>query len=122
MNRIGVTLSTSSKQRLIKEAGEISQNLLTEYLEDNPLLKITGDNLDVYIKTRCKTVDKSNSDLHLFASNAISTRLASPDMDEISPVLQEQLCWKVLLLTAAERDNIKYSYSILVNKKRIFNV
>ncbi|XP_076080521.1 uncharacterized protein LOC143051506 [Mytilus galloprovincialis] len=113
LNRVGVTLSPTSKQRLIKEAGEISHKALCDYLKEKPLLKITGDNLDIYIKSRCVSIDKGNTDLHLFASNALTSRLSSVDMDNRTPLVPE-VNRDVLKLTEAEIDNMKYSYSILI--------
>ncbi|CAG2201381.1 unnamed protein product [Mytilus edulis] len=80
---------------------------------EKPLLKITGDNLDIYIKSRCVSIDKGNTDLHLFASNALTSRLSSVDMDNRTPLVPE-VNRDVLKLTEAEMDNMKYSYSILV--------
>ena len=43
LNKIGLALSTSSKQRLIEECGTSSKNKLIDYLRGSPLMKITGD-------------------------------------------------------------------------------
>jgi hypothetical protein len=45
-----MTLSPSSKLRLEDEACSSSKKNIIEMLRRNPLAKITGDNLDVYIQ------------------------------------------------------------------------
>ncbi|XP_063435690.1 uncharacterized protein LOC134716611 [Mytilus trossulus] len=121
LNRVGVTLSPTSKQRLIKKAGEISHKALCDYLKEKPLLKITGDNLDIYIKSCCVSIDKGNTDFHLFASNALTSRLSSVDMDNRTPVFPE-VNGDVLKLTETEIDNMKYSYSILKTFKAFYKM
>ena len=53
LNKLGLTMSTTSKLRLLDEAGNYNMTELLAYLKTKPLLKITGDNLDVFIKV-CK--------------------------------------------------------------------
>ncbi|CAC5390753.1 unnamed protein product [Mytilus coruscus] len=98
---------------LIKEAGEVSHTALCDYLKEKQLLKITADNPDIYINSLCVSIKKGNKDIHLFASNTITSRLAYLDMDNRTPVVAE-VNGDVLKLTEAEIDNMNNSYSILV--------
>ncbi|XP_076116504.1 uncharacterized protein LOC143083974 [Mytilus galloprovincialis] len=116
LNKIGLTLSTASKQRLIEECGKNSNKKLTDYLEGSPLLKITGDNLDIFIKPSCQSVEKSNYDLHLFASNAISCRAATPDLNTSAPKDVGPLNSDIVRLTDTEKDQIRNSYIVLISR------
>ena len=80
MKKMGLTMSTASKLRLLDECGNSNLNGLVSYLKERPLLKITGDNLDKYIRTGNKSTDNSNRDLHLYASNSISCRVATTNL------------------------------------------
>ncbi|CAG2203952.1 unnamed protein product [Mytilus edulis] len=64
--------------------------MLVEAIRTNPLMKITGDNLDMYIRTNHQRTDNSNQDIHWFASNAFFTRLNNQNLlentPEVSPV------------------------------------
>jgi hypothetical protein len=77
LNRMGLTLSVSTKLRLLDEAGAMMDTAIVSKLQTNPLFKVTGDNLDIYIRTGHKSLEKSNTDLHLFASNAIFSRVCN---------------------------------------------
>jgi hypothetical protein len=68
-------MSPSSKLRLLDEAGELMNAGIASKVITNPLVKITGDNLDIYIRTGHQSLDRSNKDLHLFASNIIFSRV-----------------------------------------------
>ncbi|XP_014667952.1 PREDICTED: uncharacterized protein LOC106809399 [Priapulus caudatus] len=60
------------------------KNVLIE-LRKNPLIKITGDNLDMKVKTGSQAVDNPHKDHHFFVSNVIFSRIAKPDMSNKSP-------------------------------------
>ncbi|KAH3806767.1 uncharacterized protein LOC127870998 isoform X2 [Dreissena polymorpha] len=75
-NRTGLTMSTSSKLRLLDEAGEMLEDNIARSLRKNPLVKITGDNLDIYVRTGHHSLDRHEKDLHMFASNIIFSRIA----------------------------------------------
>ena len=51
----------------------------------NPLVKITGDNLDLYVRTNHVSSENRNKDLHMFTSNIILPRIATIDMDNSPP-------------------------------------
>lgn len=50
MNHVGLVLSAERRLRLQDSAQEKTLKLLTENLKSQPLVKITGDNLDIYVK------------------------------------------------------------------------
>lgn len=54
--------------------------MIIKHLQSNPLVKITGDNLDQYVKASQLTAQNRNKDLHLFTSNIIFPRVASVDI------------------------------------------
>ncbi|XP_060572948.1 uncharacterized protein LOC132730884 isoform X2 [Ruditapes philippinarum] len=78
LNHLSLTMSPSSKLRLLDEAGELMNAGIASKVITNPLVKITGDNLDIYVRTGHQSMDRSNKDLHLFVSNIIFSRIAKP--------------------------------------------
>ncbi|KAJ8299423.1 hypothetical protein KUTeg_023483 [Tegillarca granosa] len=115
LNRIGITLCARSKLRLLEEASQLNKIEIVNYLKNNPLMKITGDNLDVFIRTGNQAIDIRNKDLHLFASNAISTRIARPDMDTTQqPIANEAISGADMFLKNTEFGRLESSYVILV--------
>ena len=115
LNKLGITMACSSKLRLQDECAKMSRKSIVTTLASSPLVKLTGDNLDIYIKTGNKAVDTNNKDLHMFATNLISTRLATSDMDNKPPPVHNVFD-RDLLLSAEEKEKLKYSYTILVRK------
>ncbi|KAH3695869.1 hypothetical protein DPMN_083327 [Dreissena polymorpha] len=76
LNRRGVTMSTTTKLRLLDEAsGIMDKGIVSQYCRSHPLVNKTGDNLDMYIRTGQKYLEKSNRDLHMFASNVLFNRV-----------------------------------------------
>ncbi|CAC5371189.1 unnamed protein product [Mytilus coruscus] len=64
LNRMSLSLSCSGKLRIFDKAVVASHNMLVEAIRTNPLMKITGDNLDMYIRTNHQRTDNSNQDIH----------------------------------------------------------
>jgi hypothetical protein len=58
-------------------------------LRRNPLAKVTGGNLDVYIKRDIISGMNRNKDIHLFASNTIFPRIAKIIMENTRPANQQ---------------------------------
>ena len=77
MNRLSLSLFCPGKVKILDKAADTTKALFTEQIKDNPRVKITGDNLDMYIRTNHQRQDNSNTDIHWFASNAVSCRLDS---------------------------------------------
>lgn len=69
-------MSPTTKLRLLDEAGEHMSTGIVSKLVVNPLVKITGDNLDIYVRTGLQSPERSNKDLHMFASNIIFSRVS----------------------------------------------
>ena len=72
---MSISLSCPGKVKLLDKAAETTKELFIEQIKENPRIKITGDNLDMYIRTNHQRQDNSNKDIHWFASNAVSCRL-----------------------------------------------
>ena len=89
LSHFGLTLSPSSKLRLEDEACSSSKTFIIEMLRRNPLAKVTGDNLDVYIKRNIISGMNKNKDIHLFASNIIFPRIAKITMENTRPANQQ---------------------------------
>lgn len=71
--------------------------------------------MDIFIRTGNQAIDIRNKDLHLFASNAISTRIAKPDMDTTQPAVDTNaISGADMFLTDAEFNTLQSSYIILV--------
>ena len=58
-------------------------------LRRNPLAKVTGDNLDVYIKRNIISGMNKNKDIYLFASNIIFPRISKITMENTRPANQQ---------------------------------
>lgn len=96
---------------------DCSLKLITESLKSNPLVKITGDNLDIYVKTSKLTSEKRNQDLHLFTSNVIFSRIATTDMSNTKPNVEaNKLTADDVLLTSGslKQEILAYAYSVLL--------
>jgi hypothetical protein len=116
-NHMGLVLSVSSKVRLQDEAVQQTQETLVNSLRANPLVKITGDNLDMYIKTGHQSTEKQHKDLHLFASNIMFTRIATPDLSIQQPVFNhESVSADEFIPHAAYKDTLLNSYCVLVGR------
>ncbi|XP_052098862.1 uncharacterized protein LOC127733557 [Mytilus californianus] len=79
---MSLSLSCSGKLRILDKAVIALHNMLVEAIRTYPLMKITGDNLDMYIRTNHQRTDNSNQDIHWFASNAFFTRLNYQNLPE----------------------------------------
>ncbi|KAH3843149.1 hypothetical protein DPMN_116657 [Dreissena polymorpha] len=112
-NRLGVTMSTTTKLRLLDEASSIMDKGIVSRLQKSPLVKITGGNLDMYIKTGQQSLEKSNRDLHLFASN-----IASPDKYSLVPTRTPltDLNAEMFLLSGNYRSTLVNSYSVILGR------
>ncbi|CAG2188523.1 unnamed protein product [Mytilus edulis] len=85
LNHLGLVLSSERRLRLQDSAQEKNLKLLTENLKTQPLVKITGDNLDTYVRTSNLGIDNRNKDLHLFTSNVLFSRSSTIDMNNDPP-------------------------------------
>ncbi|XP_052675768.1 uncharacterized protein LOC128157314 [Crassostrea angulata] len=78
-------------------------------------MKITGDNVDVYVRTSSLNRERRNKDLHLFASNIIFSRIATIDMPNTPPGTNvEQLKSEHLLMTGMEKAKFLSACSVLL--------
>ncbi|XP_053386739.1 uncharacterized protein LOC128550851 isoform X2 [Mercenaria mercenaria] len=117
-NHLGVMLCTTSKIRLLEEAGESMEKNIARELVNNPLVKITGDNLDIYIKTGHRSLDRSNKDLHLFASNIIFSRIAKPGIysTSVRHTPLERIRPEMFFPTGHHRQTLVNSYCVILGR------
>lgn len=112
-------MSASTKLRLLHEAGERMDHDIVAELKDNPLVKATGDNLDIYVRTGLKSTERKYKNLHLFASNIIFCRVARPDLYSLKSVSipLEQLKSDLFLPNGHQLETLQNSYAILLGMK-----
>lgn len=85
LNHLGLLLSWSVRVSLQEDIHKKAEKNIVDTIKLNPLMKITGDNVDVYVKTTSLNRERRNKDLHLFASNIIFSRTATIDMPNTPP-------------------------------------
>ncbi|KAK3101010.1 hypothetical protein FSP39_000234, partial [Pinctada imbricata] len=115
LNHLGLVLSPTSKIRLLDECKEMNDFSLLENIKRNPLVKITGDNLDVYVRSCLQGLGKQHMDMHLFASNLLSSRIVTTDMDNTMPT-NIDLDPTSFLLQGYNADILRMSYKLLLSK------
>ena len=65
------------------------------------------------LQVESSSINNPNRDLHLFASNALSVRVATSDMDMKVPAVNPPSHMD-LRLTVEETEHLKAAYSVLV--------
>ncbi|KAK6175941.1 hypothetical protein SNE40_014314 [Patella caerulea] len=117
LNYLGMTLSCERRLQFQESISLSSENLIIDKLKFNPLIKITGDNLDVYIKASQLFTDKRNKDLHMFASNVIFSRIARMDMDIESPNVDVNSIQAAdVLLSSYQQEQLLDVYGVLIGR------
>ncbi|XP_069124032.1 uncharacterized protein [Argopecten irradians] len=117
LNQMGLVLSHERRLKFQDSVNESSNKLLVDHLKKNPLIKITGDNLDIYVKTSQINTERRNQDLHLFTSNIIFSRLARIDMDNKPPRTDvNNIGAEKILLSDDQKDQLLDAYGILVGR------
>lgn len=111
-------MSASTKLRLMDEAADRMSNGIADHLNKNPLVKVTGDNLDIYIRTGHKSLERSNQDLHLFASNVLFCRIATPGLLSNTPLQRslESITPDLFIPTGHNMETLTHSYTILLGR------
>ena len=80
---------------------------------------IAGDNLDIYIRTAHERQNKTNTDLHMFASNIIFPRIATPDISNLPPEFHlEEMRPEMLLLHGHYKRHLENAYNVLISKNK----
>lgn len=117
LNKLGVTLSTKSKLNILESCGSVSRKNTVQAIKTKPHVKITGDNLDMFIRTQHQASDHSHKDLHLFTSNLITHRLPLQDVSNVTPVVDlSTVTPEHFLLSALEERHLIESYTVLVGR------
>ena len=84
---------------------------------------MAGDNLDIYIKTAHERQTTSNTDLHLFATNLIFSRVATPDLDNTTPDINcDEIEAEHVTLHGQYKLAIRNAYIVHISKKQLFTV
>ncbi|XP_076081561.1 uncharacterized protein LOC143052416 [Mytilus galloprovincialis] len=114
---MSLSLSCSGKLRILDKAVLASHNMLVEAIRTNPLMKITGDNLDMYIRTNHQRTDNSNQDIHWFASNAFFTRLNYQNLPENTPEVRlKDIAAEMFVLTGGETMKLNDVKKVLIGR------
>ncbi|XP_060556001.1 uncharacterized protein LOC132716696 [Ruditapes philippinarum] len=85
-------------------------------LQRNPIIKVTGDNLDIYVRTGHKSLERSNQDIHLFASNIIFSRIVKPGLySMVKPLCDLQsLTPELFFPSEQDRESLRRSYCVML--------
>lgn len=76
-NRLSLTLSPTSKIRLLEECSKQAERKLSEKLKSCCLCNFVGDNCDIRIKPRVQSSEHQIKDCHYFAILLVFARLAT---------------------------------------------
>jgi len=86
-------------------------------LKEQPMVKVTGDNLDLMIRTQHQASDHCHQDLHLFTSNIISHRVPLYNVSDCNPIIKLQnITPENFELNDMENHHLLESYSVLVGR------
>ena len=98
----------------------MSESLLVKEIRQNPVVKVTGDNLDIYVRTQHQSSDRQHKDLHMFTSNIIFSRLPhyfrDEDVSSRRPVDVNSVAPEDLMLSPTERSHLLKCYSVLLGR------
>jgi hypothetical protein len=85
LNKIGVCLSTSKKDTIIKLLGGHFSDQVVEKIKKGKVFGGTGDNWYMRILKGSMRMNIQNEDLHLFATNLIENRLTFSHLPNEKP-------------------------------------
>ncbi|KAK3099684.1 hypothetical protein FSP39_007984 [Pinctada imbricata] len=130
-------MSPSTKIRILEECSDKNHEALVQHIKTHPIIKITGDNLDIHVRSSRQGLDRQHKDMHMFASNVLSTRISSPDIDNQCPQNNKldpckivlhgfhadilMLSYKILLSRIVCKDEVAYKWMDKVTPKHIPN-
>lgn len=121
MNKLGVTLSPTSKITLLDECAIQNKQTIIKALKTCPLCNLVGDNCDIRIHTRHQASDHQVQDCHYFAILLFFSRIVQTVLNQSikHPVtsatdLQPE---KFLITTASERMLLLQSYKVLLGRR-----
>lgn len=118
-NKLGITLSPTSKLRLLDECGTEGRRSTVEKLKDCELCSLVGDNLNFRIKTKHQRSDHKIQDCHYFAVLMIFARRTDifQELSTVKPVCNpEILPLEHFILKPAEKTCLLESYKILLGR------
>jgi len=105
------------KFSILDEASAVSHQQIVESIIVNPLVKITGDNLDMYIHTSHMSSEKQNRDLHLYTSNLIFSRVATTDVSNSPPgICANMISVDDCFPSDLENDCLMNNYAVIIGR------
>jgi hypothetical protein len=110
-------MNPRSKTALLDETSDMNEKLIMQMIAVNPLVKITGDNLDFYVRTGHTSSENQNKDLHMFTSNILFSRVATMDMNN-SPIQYDvsKITPQQCLLNMEENKKLKRTYAVILGR------
>ena len=94
---------------------------MTEGLKKQAMVKVTGDNMDIYIRTEHQSTERANKDLHMFTSNIIFPRVYCHHLSNEEPTVGPVRIPDILL-TQQDKDQLLDAYAVLVGRLLCHNV
>ncbi len=117
LNKLGITLSTRSKLNILETCGTVSRKNTVQAIKSRSYVKITGDNLDMYVRTQHQASDRSHRDLHLFTSNLITHRLPLQEVPNAPPIVDvTRLTPEDFLPSVQEKHHLLEAYGIIIGR------
>lgn len=117
LSKFGISLSPTRKLDLLDACGDVSRSTIVKVLKKQPMVKVTGDNLDIMIRTQHQSTDHTHQDLHLFTSNIIFHRIPLNNVSDVSPVVNlEEILPQQFMLTPVEKNHLLQSNSVLAGR------
>ena len=112
--------TSTNKIRLLDEANSQVSNNIINTIQNKKICKVTGDNLDIYVRTGQQLATSGHKDLHFFASNIIFPRCASLEISNSRPkVIQsdlKQISPEKLLPMGTYKLKLVNSYKVLIGR------
>ncbi len=108
LNKLGITISTRSKLNILEACGTVSRK---------NTVQITGDNLDIHVRTQHQTSDQSHRGLHLFTSKLITHRVPLQEVPNSPPIMDvTRLTPEDFLPSVQEKHHLLEAYGIIIER------
>ena len=103
LNRLGVTLCSTSKLKLLERCEQESESRMVSHLQKVPFIKLTGDNFDQYVRASQQTSERQHQDRHWFSTILTFCRIPVQHLpSEIKKVDPGFITPEMFLLTGLE--------------------
>ena len=124
-NKLGITLSPSSKTNLLNECCDEINKEIIKKMSACCLCNLVGDNCDIRITPNHQALDHQVKDCHYFATLLIFSRMAEQlsHMSTLPPQINpDNFNLQNLLLTDVERQTLFQSYKVLIGRLLAKNI